>query len=63
MPLDDDEAKKLSAELRIGEELDLLSVEELEERIALLEAEIDRFRQAIEAKQRVKSDAESFFRN
>lgn len=43
------------------EDLDLQSVEELHERIALLEAEIARSRAAIEAKRSKKSAADALF--
>lgn len=48
--------------VRLGrEDLDLQSVEELHERIALLEAEIARSRAAIEAKRSKKSAADALF--
>ena len=43
------------------EDLDLFSVEELEERIATLEAEIGRTRRALDGKRNRKSAAESLF--
>ena len=43
------------------EDLDLYSVEELEERIATLEAEIGRTRRALDSKCNRKSAAESLF--
>ncbi len=62
MEQDADAVSKKTAEIQLGEDLDLLSVEELKERITCLEVEIDRFRQAIDAKLRVKDDAEAIFR-
>lgn len=44
------------------EDLETLSVEELEERIALLEAEIARSKQMVASKQSSQSTAEDVFR-
>jgi uncharacterized small protein (DUF1192 family) len=58
---DDKPRKKVSHE--IGQDLSLLSVEELGERIALLTAEIERLR-AAEVKKRASKDAvNSFFKS
>jgi uncharacterized small protein (DUF1192 family) len=46
----------------VGSPLDRLSVDELGARIALLEEEIARLRQAIEAKKSSKDAADSFFK-
>jgi uncharacterized small protein (DUF1192 family) len=46
----------------IGENLDLLSIAELEQRIEALDSEIVRVRAAIEAKRASKSAADAFFR-
>jgi uncharacterized small protein (DUF1192 family) len=62
MAMDEDGVRKLRAELRIGEDLDELSIQELEERITLLDSEIARYRLAIDRKQDTKSSAEAFFR-
>jgi len=43
------------------EDLDLYAVEELNERIEALQAEIDRARRAIDAKQAKKSAADALF--
>jgi uncharacterized small protein (DUF1192 family) len=56
-------APKKKAEIVIGEELELLSVAELENRIAVLEAEIRRYREAIGSKQASKAAADAFFRS
>jgi len=45
-----------------GEDLSVLSLKELQDRVARLEAEIDRCRAAIEAKEGALSDAEAYFR-
>ncbi len=59
---DDDKPRKKIAH-EIGQDLSLLSVDELGERIALLTAEIDRLR-AAEAKKRVsKEAADRFFKS
>ncbi|HEY8595510.1 MAG TPA: DUF1192 domain-containing protein [Devosiaceae bacterium] len=46
----------------LGETLDALSIDELEERIAALEAEIGRLRAAIGHKSATRSAAEGFFK-
>ena len=46
----------------VGENLDLLSVSELEQRVQTLESEIVRTKSAITAKQASKSAADAFFR-
>lgn len=48
--------------LVIGENLDLLSVSELEQRIQALDSEIERVKAAITRKQASKSAADAFFR-
>lgn len=63
MPIGDDEErpkKKIAHE--IGQELALLSVEELRERIALLKDEISRLEAAVAAKQASRSTADQFFK-
>jgi uncharacterized small protein (DUF1192 family) len=63
MPLIDEEdrpKKKLAHE--IGQDLALLSVEELRERIALLQAEIGRLEAAVSSKQASRSTADQFFK-
>lgn len=59
--LDDDRPKK-PATARPGELLDDLSIAELKERIVLYRAEIERLEREIEAKERHKQAADSFFR-
>jgi uncharacterized small protein (DUF1192 family) len=46
----------------IGEDLTLLSVDELKERVGALKAEIERLEASIRAKQATRSSAETFFR-
>jgi len=63
MPLIDDEErpkKKLSHE--IGQDLALLSVEELRDRIALLKDEIARLEAAMASKQASRTSADQFFK-
>ena len=57
---DDRPKKKLSHE--IGQDLSLLSVGDLEERIALLQAEILRLEEAVKARHRTRSAADSAFK-
>jgi len=58
---DDKPRKKVSHE--IGQDLSLLSVDELGERIALLNAEIERLTQAMAKKRASKDAANSFFKS
>ena len=58
---DDDKPKKPKAH-DIGMLLDAMSIEELTDRIRLLEDEIARLRAAIESKQKSKSAAASVFK-
>ena len=54
---------KKPAGVTLGENLDLLSVSELEQRVADLEQEIRRVKAAITSKQASKSAADAFFRS
>ena len=47
----------------IGENLDLLSVSELEQRLEALEAEMERVRAVLQSKRASKSAADAFFRS
>ena len=58
---EDEEPKKPKAH-EVGMLLDTLSIEELRDRIGLLEGEIVRLQAAIEAKQKSKSAAASVFK-
>ena len=63
MPANDDEdrpKKKIVHE--IGQDLALLSIRELEERIALLSGEIGRLQAAIASKQGSRNVADQFFK-
>jgi uncharacterized small protein (DUF1192 family) len=57
----DDEVKKPKGH-EVGMILDAMSVEELADRIAMLEAEIVRLRAAIEARQKTRSAADALFK-
>jgi uncharacterized small protein (DUF1192 family) len=58
---DDKPRKKISHE--IGQDLSLLSVEELNERIALLTSEIERLQAAATKKRASKDAANNFFKS
>jgi uncharacterized small protein (DUF1192 family) len=64
MPIDPEELlpKKKAPEIVLGEDLSSISAHELEARIAALEAEIVRSREAIHARRATKSAADSFFK-
>jgi len=56
MPMDDDDRPRKKVSHEIGQDLSLLSVEELNERIALLSSEVERIKEAV-AKKRASRDA------
>ena len=58
----DDELPKKKPVHEIGQDLSLLSVEELAERIAALEAEIARLEASMAAKQASRTSADQFFK-
>jgi uncharacterized small protein (DUF1192 family) len=60
MEEDDRPKKKISHE--IGQDLSLLSVEELTERVALLTAEVARLEEAAKKKRASKDAANAFFK-
>lgn len=63
MPLIEDEpAKKKKAGHELGEDLATLSLHELDERILLLKAEIERIEAAIRSKRASANAAASFFK-
>lgn len=62
MALFDDEPKKKPKVHEIGQDLSLLSVGELKERIALLRAEIERLETELSTKGATKNAAEALFR-
>jgi uncharacterized small protein (DUF1192 family) len=62
MPIEEDEAPRKKITHEIGQDLSLLSVEELSERIALLTGEITRLQEAAAKKRASKDAADSFFK-
>jgi uncharacterized small protein (DUF1192 family) len=62
MPIEDDEAPRKKISHEIGQDLSLLSLEELTERIALLTGEINRLEAAATKKRASKDAADSFFK-
>jgi uncharacterized small protein (DUF1192 family) len=63
MAADDDDKPRKKITHEIGQDLYLLSVEELTERIALLNAEIERLQEAMAKKRSSKDAAASFFKS
>jgi uncharacterized small protein (DUF1192 family) len=59
---DDDDRPKKKITHEIGQDLTLLSVKELQERIALLNEEIARLEANIDTKQASKNRADQFFK-
>jgi uncharacterized small protein (DUF1192 family) len=62
MPMDDDDRPRKTVSHQIGQDLSLLSVEELNERVAVLTAEIERLTQAAAKKRASKDAADGFFK-
>ena len=62
MKEEDDDRPKKKITHEIGQDLYLLSVKELEERIALLTEEIERLKASIKSKQSSRNAADSFFK-
>jgi uncharacterized small protein (DUF1192 family) len=63
MAAEDDDNPKKKVTHEIGQDLYLLSVEELAARIALLTSEIDRLKEAATKKRASKDAAASFFKS
>ena len=63
MPIEDDDRPRKKISHEIGQDLSLLSVEELAERIALLRGEIERLEAASAKKRASKDAANSFFKS
>lgn len=59
---DDENAPRKKKTHEVGMVIDAMSVDELEERIGLLEAEIVRLREAIVARRKTKDAANSVFK-
>lgn len=60
--LDELEPRKPKRDIAIGEDLSAFSAHELEKRIAALEAEIRRAREALGARAATKNAADAFFK-
>ena len=63
MAIEDDDRPKKKLSHEIGQDLSLLSVEELTDRIALLTGEIERLQQALTQKRASRDAANNFFRS
>ncbi|MES2028838.1 MAG: DUF1192 domain-containing protein [Pseudomonadota bacterium] len=64
MAIDDDDNKpKKKVSHEIGQDLSLLSVEELADRIALLNAEISRLQSSMTLKRATRDAADRFFKS
>ena len=63
MPIEDDDRPRKKISHDIGQDLSLLSVEELAERIALMTSEIERLRTAMTRKRASKDAANNFFKS
>jgi uncharacterized small protein (DUF1192 family) len=61
--VDPDDLPKPKPTVTVGDNLDLMSIADLEQRIETLESEIARVRQAIAQKRASKSAADAFFRS
>ena len=64
MPIDPEELlpRKKAPDIVLGEDISAMSAHELERRIAALETEIARCREAIVERTRTKSAADAFFK-
>ena len=62
MAMEDDDRPRRKISHDIGQDLSLLSVEELTERIALLKAEITRLEEAASKKRASRDAADNFFK-
>jgi uncharacterized small protein (DUF1192 family) len=63
MASEDDDKPRKNITHEIGQDLYLLSVDELGERIALLTSEIERLKEAMTKKRATKDAAASFFKS
>jgi uncharacterized small protein (DUF1192 family) len=63
MAIEDDDKPRKKVTHEIGQDLSLLSVEELTERVALLASEIDRLQAAATKKRASKEAADNFFKS
>jgi len=63
MPIDDDDRPPKKVAHEIGQDLALLSVEELNDRVAMLKAEIGRLEEALTSKRASRDAASRFFKS
>jgi len=63
MPVEDDDRPRKKVSHEIGQDLSLLSVEELNERIALLSSEVERIKEAVAKKRASRDAANSVFKS
>ena len=63
MAIEDDDRPRKKVSHEIGQDLSLLSVEELTERIALLTSEIERLQVAMAKKRASKDEANNIFKS
>ncbi|WP_454624601.1 DUF1192 domain-containing protein [Bradyrhizobium cenepequi] len=63
MAMEDDDRPRKKITHEIGQDLSLLSVEELTDRIAMLSAEVERLREAMTRKRASKEAANNFFKS
>jgi uncharacterized small protein (DUF1192 family) len=63
MAIEDDDKPRKKVSHEIGQDLSLLSVEELGERIALMTSDVERLQAAVAKKQASKDAANSFFKS
>ena len=63
MPIEEDDRPRKKISHEIGQDLSLLSVEELTERIALLASEIERLQKAAAKKRASKEAANNVFKS
>jgi uncharacterized small protein (DUF1192 family) len=63
MPIEDDDRPRRKISHEIGQDLSLLSVDELTERIGLLRSEIERLEAASAKKRASKEAASNFFKS
>ena len=63
MAIDDDDKAKKKISHEVGQDLTLLSVEELAERIALLQSEIQRLQSSMQLKRATRDAADRFFKS
>jgi len=63
MPMEEDDRPRKKITHEIGQDLSLLSVEELAERVALLKTEITRLEEAATKKRASRDAANNFFKS